>query len=118
MFDIGFWELMVVAVIALLVVGPDKLPGLVRTTGLWVGRIRRFAASVKDEIDEEVARSDELKRLMDEQIEIRKRHEETEQQGRSTVPVGARARGDDDAQHSDEPKARDEHSKARNEPAD
>ena len=54
MFDIGFWELTTIAVIALLVIGPDKLPGVARTTGKWVGRARRFVTDVKADIDREL----------------------------------------------------------------
>jgi len=54
MFDIGFWELCLIAVVALLVFGPDKLPGVARTAGLWVGRARRFVTSVKQDIDREL----------------------------------------------------------------
>ncbi|HRD64528.1 MAG TPA: Sec-independent protein translocase protein TatB [Candidatus Competibacter sp.] len=61
MFEIGFWELIVVGVVALLVVGPDKLPGLARTAGLWVGKARRMIADVKAEVDREL-QLEELKR--------------------------------------------------------
>ena len=54
MFDIGFWELTTIAVIALLVIGPDKLPGVARTAGKWVGRARRFVSDVKTDIDREL----------------------------------------------------------------
>ena len=66
MFDIGFWELAVIGVVALLVVGPERLPGLARTTGLWVGRARRFVSGVKADIDREIA-ADELKKALAEQ---------------------------------------------------
>jgi len=66
MFDIGFWELAVIGVVALLVVGPERLPGLARTTGLWVGRARRFVSSVKADIDREIA-ADELKKALGKQ---------------------------------------------------
>lgn len=87
MFDIGFWELLLVAVITLIVVGPDKLPGLVRTVGVWVGRIRHFANSVKTEFEDEVTRVDELKRLMEEQAEIAKRHDILQDEKKVTVPA-------------------------------
>ena len=61
MFDIGFAEILIVAVVALVVLGPDKLPTAVRTVGLWVGRIRRTVGSIQSEISEEL-RIDELKR--------------------------------------------------------
>lgn len=61
MFDIGFTELLIVAVVALVVLGPEKLPTAVRTIGMWVGRIRRTVGSIQSEISEEL-RIDELKR--------------------------------------------------------
>lgn len=54
MFDIGFWEISLIAVIALLVFGPEKLPGAARTAGLWVGRARRLVTTVKQDIDREL----------------------------------------------------------------
>jgi len=64
MFDIGFWELLVIGVVALLVIGPDKLPGLARTAGLWIGRARHFVGTVKADIDREL-RADELRRALE-----------------------------------------------------
>jgi sec-independent protein translocase protein TatB len=64
MFDIGFWELALIGVVALLVVGPDRLPGLARTVGLWVGRIRRYVANVRDDIEREI-QADELKKMLE-----------------------------------------------------
>jgi len=54
MFDIGFWELAMIGVIALLVLGPDKLPGAARTAGVWFGRARRLITSVKSDVDREL----------------------------------------------------------------
>ncbi len=61
MFDIGFAELLIIAVVALIVLGPERLPVAVKTVGLWVGRIRRTVSSIQSEISEEL-RVDELKR--------------------------------------------------------
>jgi sec-independent protein translocase protein TatB len=66
MFDIGFWEIAVVLVVALVVVGPERLPGLVRTVGYWLGRARRFVAQVKADIDREL-NTEELRGLLDKQ---------------------------------------------------
>lgn len=63
MFDIGFWELTTIAVIALLVIGPDKLPGVARTAGKWVGRARRFVGDVKSDIDREL-KQEELRKAL------------------------------------------------------
>lgn len=74
MFDVGFWELVVVGVVALIVIGPERLPGFARTVGLWLGRMRRFVASVKADIEREV-RAEELKRIMEEQAKTSGIHE-------------------------------------------
>jgi sec-independent protein translocase protein TatB len=54
MFDIGFWELVVIAVIALLVVGPERLPELVRETGRWIRAARRFITDTRYQIEREL----------------------------------------------------------------
>ena len=63
MFEFSFPELVVVCVIALLVLGPDKLPGALRTLGLWVGRISRTFTTVKTEIEREIG-MDEIRRQL------------------------------------------------------
>ena len=70
MFDVGFWELLLIGVVALLVVGPERLPGLARTAGIWVGKARRLVNSVKADIDREM-RTEELKKILDKQNEFR-----------------------------------------------
>ncbi len=62
MFDIGFWEIAIIGVVALLVVGPERLPALARTTGLYVGRMRRFINQVKQDVESEL-HAQELKDL-------------------------------------------------------
>ena len=69
MFDVGFWELLLIGVVALLVVGPERLPGLARTAGVWVGKARRLVNSVKADIDREM-RTEELKKILDKQNEF------------------------------------------------
>ena len=69
MFEIGFWELIVVGVVALLVVGPEKLPGLARTAGLWVGKARRMIADVKADVDREL-QLEELKQSFRQQANL------------------------------------------------
>lgn len=63
MFDPGFWELMVIAVLALLVVGPERLPVVARKVGLWVGKARRYVTSVRSDIEREL-RTDDLERML------------------------------------------------------
>jgi sec-independent protein translocase protein TatB len=63
MFDIGFSELLAIAVVALLVLGPERLPKAARFTGLWVRRARAQWYSVRSELERELA-ADELKRSL------------------------------------------------------
>lgn len=64
MFDIGFSEIIFIMVIALLVVGPERLPRLARTAGLWVGKMRGLISSVKADIEQELA-TEELRKQME-----------------------------------------------------
>ena len=66
MFDVGFWELSLIALVALLVIGPERLPKLARTAGLWIGRGRRLIHSVKADIEREI-KAEELKEILDKQ---------------------------------------------------
>lgn len=63
MFDFSFPELIVVCVVALLVLGPDRLPGALRTLGLWVGRMSRTFSAMKTEIEREIG-MDEIRRQL------------------------------------------------------
>ena len=63
MFDIGFAELLLIAVVGLLVIGPERLPSAIRTTSLWLGRLRRSFSSMKQEIEREIG-ADEIRRQL------------------------------------------------------
>jgi sec-independent protein translocase protein TatB len=63
MFDVGFSELVLIGVVALVVLGPERLPGAARTAGALVRRARASWASVKAEVEREIA-AEELKRSM------------------------------------------------------
>ena len=54
MFDIGFAELLIIGVVALLVIGPEKLPETLRTASLWLNRIRRGFNEIKQEVQQEL----------------------------------------------------------------
>ena len=63
MFDPSFFELIIICVVALLVLGPDRLPGAIKTLGLWIGRMRRSFNNIKREIEQEVG-ADEIRRQL------------------------------------------------------
>ena len=69
MFDIGFFEIVFIFIVTLLVVGPEKLPRVARTAGLWLGKLRGFVSSVKADIDREIA-SEELKKALERQAAV------------------------------------------------
>ena len=64
MFDIGFSELLVIGVVALIVIGPERLPRVARTLGHLMGRMQRYVADVKADIHREVE-LDELRKMRD-----------------------------------------------------
>jgi len=74
MFEIGFQEIVLIAVIALLVVGPQEFPALVRNIGSWLGKIRQFMGAVKTEFEREINKADEIKRLMTKEMEVAEHH--------------------------------------------
>lgn len=84
MFDFGFGEIIMVMVIALIVVGPERLPSLARTAGFWVGKAKRFVTEVKSDIDRELA-AEQLKKTLDDQSTFQDVYdimEDTKQVGR------------------------------------
>src|SRR5882724_12020644 len=64
MFDIGFSEMMVIALVALIVIGPERLPRVARTIGILAGRLQRYVADVKADINREVE-LEELRKMKD-----------------------------------------------------
>jgi sec-independent protein translocase protein TatB len=63
MFDVGFSELLLVGLVALLVLGPERLPVAARMAGLWIGRIKRSFNSLKTEVERELG-ADEIRRQL------------------------------------------------------
>jgi len=56
MFDIGFWELSLILLLALIILGPERLPGMVSTIGNWAGRAKFMARSLRMQVERELAR--------------------------------------------------------------
>lgn len=83
MFDVGFSELIVVGLVALLVLGPEKLPGAIRTASLWLGRLRRSFNSIKQDIEREIG-ADEIRRQLRNE-EIMEKYRQAKSQINDTV---------------------------------
>lgn len=84
MFDIGFSELLLIAVIGLLVLGPERLPTAVRTASLWIGRIRRQFHEIRTEVEREIGADEIRAQLRNEAImdELRQSREALESSAR------------------------------------
>ena len=71
MFDIGFSELMMIGVVALVVLGPERLPKVARTAGEWMGKLQRYVADVKVDINRQMDIA-ELRKMQEEVKEAAK----------------------------------------------
>ena len=70
MFDMGFTELALIGIVALVVIGPERLPGVARTAGKYFGRLKRFMTTIKADVEQEL-RADELRSILaDQQKEL------------------------------------------------
>ena len=87
MFDIGFWEIALIFVVALVVVGPERMPQLIRTTGQWIGRMQRIARELRAEFERE-AHSQEFRALNKDFLEEDRRLKEV---ARNPPPAVAKA---------------------------
>ncbi|WML92143.1 Sec-independent protein translocase protein TatB [Thiothrix lacustris] len=68
MFESSFLEMLVVGVVALLVIGPERLPTVARAIGRWIGKVRRFVAKTRADIDREL-NTEELRNMLYKQEE-------------------------------------------------
>ncbi|MEY3107080.1 MAG: hypothetical protein RIT35_1253 [Pseudomonadota bacterium] len=73
MFDIGFSELVMIGLVSLLVIGPERLPKVARIAGFWIGKSRAMMASVKAEIKQEL-QEEEIRQILKEQIKLEEFH--------------------------------------------
>ncbi len=81
MFDVGFWEILLILVLALVVIGPERLPGAARQAGFWVGKARRYIEGVRSEVEQELDVSEFKRMLHNQEVQIN----ELQQQIKSSV---------------------------------
>ncbi|MGH8400806.1 MAG: Sec-independent protein translocase protein TatB [Gammaproteobacteria bacterium] len=93
MLEGSFWELALIFVLALIVFGPERLPGLARTMGLWIGRARAVLRNLSDQLERELAADEMRKTAADAKREINSTLNEkisltgTDQPGNQTQPT-------------------------------
>ncbi|UTF59538.1 Sec-independent protein translocase protein TatB [Gilvimarinus sp. DA14] len=68
MFDIGFFELLVIAIVSLVIIGPERLPETVRSVSLWIGRLKRSLRETRSEIEKQIGADDIRRQLHNEEI--------------------------------------------------
>lgn len=103
MFDIGFSEILVIAVIALLVMGPERLPQALRSCALWFGRIRQQYRTVRSDLENEMGIDDVRRQLHNENIlkdlkEAKANFDETGNDIQSTIDSTGSEQSSDDNQ--------------------
>ncbi|MDB4575873.1 Sec-independent protein translocase protein TatB [bacterium] len=81
MFDVGFWEILLILVLALVVIGPERLPGAARQAGFWVGKARRYIEGVRTEVEQELDVNEFKRMLHNQEVQIN----ELQQQIKSSV---------------------------------
>ena len=74
MFDLGFSELMLIGIVALVVIGPERLPKVARTAGQWLGKLNRYVSQVKQDIDRDM-KLEELRKMQQEMKDTAQRYE-------------------------------------------
>ena len=90
MFDISFGELALCFIVALVVLGPEKLPKVARTIGRWAGQARGYMRNLSSELERETEFMDIKRQLEDAQRELRKAGAEAEREARSVGELAAR----------------------------
>ncbi|MDO9224821.1 MAG: Sec-independent protein translocase protein TatB [Pseudomonadota bacterium] len=74
MFDLAFSELLIIGIVALVVIGPERLPKVARTAGQWVGKLNRYVSQVKQDIDRDM-KLDELRKMQQDMKDTAQRYE-------------------------------------------
>ena len=110
MFDIGFSELLLIALVTLLVMGPERLPQAVRSISLWLGRLKQMLASARRDLEQEVGMDDIRQQLHNEQVmrelnESRGHLEESYNQAASASQLNPLADEEPSAPNDEEPSA-------------
>ena len=90
MFDVGFSEMLMIGIVALVVIGPERLPKVARTVGLLLGRMRRYVSDVKADLNREM-QLEELKQLRDEMQDSAREFERSMANGIQSIEQSVQA---------------------------
>jgi sec-independent protein translocase protein TatB len=105
MFDIGFLELLILGIVGLLVLGPERLPKAARTVGLWVGKIKRTVSSMQREINSQLEAEELRQKLKEQQTKLDESLNKAKRDVESIAEPGPTPRqGDDERPDASSPK--------------
>ena len=76
MFDVGFWEILLILILALVVIGPERLPGAARKAGYFVGKARRYIEGVRSEVESELDVNEFKRMLHNQEVQINELQEQ------------------------------------------
>lgn len=76
MFDVGFWEILLILILALVVIGPERLPGAARKAGYFVGKARRYIEGVRSEVESELDVNEFKSMLHNQEVQINELQEQ------------------------------------------
>jgi sec-independent protein translocase protein TatB len=104
MFDVGFWEILLILVLALVVLGPERLPQAARSVGYWVGKARRYIEGVKEQVESEFDTSEVKRLLHNQEVQIKELQNKLSDAGDSVAEAYTNDLDDDEpVVHHDEP---------------
>lgn len=87
MFDIGFFELIIIGILALLVLGPERLPTAARTAGVWIGRIKQSFGAIQQEVNQQLHMEDMQRQLEENRRKLEDTLRQQEQSIMETKPA-------------------------------
>jgi len=114
MFDMGITEMLLIGIVALVVIGPERLPGVARTAGKYLGKLKRFMTSVKADVESEL-RTDELREILAQQQQELNSLKDVVTDAAKDLDISADVQGDTGSTSSENlytPSADDYHSEA------
>ena len=101
MLDIGLFEVLVIGCVGLFVIGPEKLPGTIKTCALWIGRIKRNLLQTRQEIEKHIGADEIRQQLRNEQVlETLERLKETRKEIEGEIEKGAQLEHDTPSDHT------------------
>lgn len=107
MFDIGFLEIVVIAVLGLLVLGPERLPGVIKQVASWLSKSRHFANSLKDEFEREANLSEMRETLKQQKSQLEQQFEQQSRQVENDLNVSLNKTDSSSDQHLDDAPAKE-----------